>query len=81
MKEILGTPLYIAPEIISEKKYDSEVDIWSLGVITYFLICGDPPFDGDTRNQLFKSIKSGNFSFDNRIWTLVSDDCKNFIKK
>lgn len=81
MKEILGTPLYIAPEIISEKKYDSEVDIWSLGVITYFLISGEPPFDGDSRNQLFKAIKSGKYEYSNKIWTLVSEDCKDFISK
>eukprot|EP00344_Euplotes_crassus_P009863 CAMPEP_0197000912 /NCGR_PEP_ID=MMETSP1380-20130617/5734_1 /TAXON_ID=5936 /ORGANISM="Euplotes crassus, Strain CT5" /LENGTH=438 /DNA_ID=CAMNT_0042418375 /DNA_START=267 /DNA_END=1584 /DNA_ORIENTATION=+ len=81
MKEVLGTPLYIAPEIISEKKYGAEVDVWSLGVITYFLISGDPPFDGDTRNELFRSIKSGKFSFDSKIWRVVSEDCKDFIKK
>ena len=81
MKDVLGTPLFIAPEIISEKKYNSAADIWSLGVVTYFLIWGHPPFDGDSRNELFETIKSGYFSFSGKIWTKVSEDCKAFISK
>ena len=45
LTEQLGTPYYIAPEIIANKKYDFKVDIWSLGVMTYELICGQYPFD------------------------------------
>mmetsp|Transcript_542 Transcript_542/g.477 ORF Transcript_542/g.477 Transcript_542/m.477 type:complete len:192 (+) Transcript_542:95-670(+) len=81
LKDVLGTPLFIAPEIISEKKYGPAADIWSLGVVTYFLICGNPPFDGDSREELFQSIKSGDFSFSNKVWTKVSEDCKDFISK
>ena len=81
MKDVLGTPLFIAPEILSEKKYNNAVDIWSLGVITYFLICGYPAFDGSTREELFKSIKSGKYSFPGKIWTLVSEEWKEFISK
>ena len=79
MKDVLGTPLFIAPEIISEKKYNSKADIWSLGIVVYYLICGYPPFDGEDRTQLFSRIKSGKFSFSGKIWKWVSQDCQDFI--
>jgi calcium-dependent protein kinase len=79
MKDVLGTPLFIAPEIIAEKKYNSKADIWSLGVVVYYLIWGYPPFDGDDRAELFSKIKSGKFSFNGKIWKWVSQDCQEFI--
>jgi len=73
--------LFIAPEIISDKKYNSKTDIWSLGVVTYFLLSGSPPFDGDDRSQLFECIKSGKFEFSGKIWDFISEDWKDFICK
>ena len=45
LHEKLGTPYYIAPEIL-DKRYNEKCDIWSIGVITYILLCGSPPFSG-----------------------------------
>jgi calcium-dependent protein kinase len=81
MKDVLGTPLFIAPEIISEKKYNSAADIWSLGIVTFFLICGYPPFDGEDRTELFSNIKSAKLKFSGKIWKWVSNDWKDFITK
>lgn len=56
LMDVLGSPLYMAPEIIQEKKYDHRVDIWSVGVIAYILLSGRPPFKGKTKKDIFQSI-------------------------
>mmetsp|Transcript_22989 Transcript_22989/g.19952 ORF Transcript_22989/g.19952 Transcript_22989/m.19952 type:complete len:132 (-) Transcript_22989:1318-1713(-) len=48
-ESMLGTPMYAAPEVI-RGFYDQKCDVWSLGVMMYILLSGNPPFDGDNRN-------------------------------
>lgn len=57
MKTLAGTPYYISPEVLN-KKYDISCDIWSAGVILYILICGMPPFWGNSDEEIFDKIKS-----------------------
>lgn len=63
MKDIVGTPYYMAPEIIRDKSYSYEVDIWALGVLTYYIIEKDFPFDGKNKSQLDKRILEGKAPF------------------
>ncbi|XP_042425661.1 serine/threonine-protein kinase ATG1a isoform X2 [Zingiber officinale] len=51
-----GSPLYMAPEIIQDRKYDAKADLWSVGTILFQLVTGKLPFDGDTHRQLFMNI-------------------------
>jgi calcium/calmodulin-dependent protein kinase I len=44
--------MYMAPEVISGKKYSKSIDVWSLGVVAYVVCCGFPPFDGDDDGQM-----------------------------
>ena len=46
MNVTLGTPLYMAPELVREESYDSKVDIWAAGVVIYTMLSGNPPFYG-----------------------------------
>lgn len=80
LKEKLGSPLYMAPEIIKDKPYDCGVDIWALGVLAYIMLCGRPPFKGSTKDEIFTQITSKNISFSGDNWKPVSKDAKNFVK-
>lgn len=79
MNKISGTPYYIAPEVLFEK-YDEKCDVWSCGVIMYILLCGYPPFNGETDNEILAKIKSGKFSFPDEEWATVSFEAKDLIK-
>ena len=58
LKDVLGSPMYMAPEIIKREKYDHKVDCWSIGVVTYVLLTGCTPFDGNSKEEVYKSIKT-----------------------
>lgn len=57
---IVGTPFYMAPEIVSKSKYNKTVDIWGLGVTVYEVSCLSKPFRGENRAELYKEIKKKN---------------------
>merc|ERR550534_2683498 len=60
MGTVVGSEMYTAPEVLSKKPYGSSCDLWSLGVTTYVMICGKPPFWGSKPNMM-KQIMEGNY--------------------
>ena len=80
MTSLVGTPYYLAPEVI-KGKYGLECDVWSLGIVMYFLLSGVPPFDGDDMNDIFKAIRRAEIDFEDRMWRNISEPAKNLIKQ
>mmetsp|Transcript_4749 Transcript_4749/g.11196 ORF Transcript_4749/g.11196 Transcript_4749/m.11196 type:complete len:502 (+) Transcript_4749:15-1520(+) len=73
-----GTPYYVAPQVL-KGAYGIESDVWSCGVIMYVLLCGYPPFYGDTDREVLQKVASGNFEFRAADWRGVSNDAKDLI--
>ncbi|KAM7063679.1 serine/threonine-protein kinase DCLK3 [Molossus nigricans] len=80
---VCGTPTYVAPEILSEKGYGLEVDLWAAGVILYILLCGFPPFRSLERDQdeLFSIIQQGHFEFLAPYWDSISEAAKDLVSR
>ena len=53
LKEKLGTPLFVSPEVLLGQKYGTKVDIWALGVMTYIFLSGQSPFLKTTTQKLY----------------------------
>ncbi|XP_043198886.1 calcium/calmodulin-dependent protein kinase type 1-like [Amphibalanus amphitrite] len=81
MATACGTPGYVAPEVLAQKPYGKAVDVWSIGVIAYILLCGYPPFYDENDANLFAQILKGEFEFDSPYWDDISDSAKDFIRQ
>jgi len=81
MATACGTPGYVAPEVLAQKPYGKAVDVWSIGVISYILLCGYPPFYDESDSYLFAQILKGEFEFDSPYWDDISDSAKDFIRR
>ncbi|XP_061550328.1 calcium/calmodulin-dependent protein kinase type 1G-like isoform X2 [Phycodurus eques] len=79
MSTACGTPGYVAPEVLAQKPYSKAVDCWSIGVITYILLCGYPPFYEDSETRLFSKITEAQYEFDPPFWDDISTSAKDFI--
>ena len=78
MKTRAGTPYYISPEVLAGD-YDESCDIWSAGVILYIVLCGYPPFYGNTDYEILSRVNKREFDFDGEEWTDVSEEAKDLI--
>ncbi|KAG7354455.1 serine/threonine protein kinase [Nitzschia inconspicua] len=81
LKTLCGTPQYVAPEIVNNngQGYDFRCDIWSLGVFTYLLLGGYPPFEG-ILDSLTNEITRGFYEFHEEYWSEISDEAKAMIR-
>ena len=81
LMEGFGTLYYAAPELIQNLPYNSEIDIWSLGVIIYYMFTGCYPFRGKTEDEIEENILEQNVEFKDGEWEIVSDKVKDLIQK
>lgn len=82
LKTMCGTPGYMAPEVILKTGHGKAVDMWSVGVLTYFLLCGYTPFDAPSHGEEVQKILNNTFSFaPEEYWAGVSEQATDFIQK
>ncbi|KAF9584803.1 Calcium/calmodulin-dependent protein kinase type 1 [Lunasporangiospora selenospora] len=74
-----GTPGYVAPEVLEQIGHGKPVDIWSVGVIAYTLLCGYTPFWGEDQPALFESIIAAQYEYEEEYWNDISALAKSFI--
>ncbi|XP_063601836.1 uncharacterized protein LOC134777975 [Penaeus indicus] len=79
VREVLGTPDYVAPEILQYEPISLATDMWSVGVLTYVLLTGHSPFGGDTKQETFLNISQGHVDFPEDLFEGVSQQGKDFI--
>jgi len=79
MKTRAGTPYYISPEVLAGD-YDETCDIWSAGVILYIMLCGYPPFYGNTDREILEAVKKTEYDFEGPEWLEVTKEAKDLIK-
>lgn len=80
LSDIVGSAYYVAPEVL-HRSYSLEGDIWSIGVITYILLCGSRPFWARTESGIFRAVLRADPNFDDLPWPSVSHEAKDFVKR
>uniref|UniRef100_A0A7N0TA64 non-specific serine/threonine protein kinase n=1 Tax=Kalanchoe fedtschenkoi TaxID=63787 RepID=A0A7N0TA64_KALFE len=78
--DIVGSAYYVAPEVL-KRKSGPESDVWSIGVITYILLCGRRPFWDKTEDGIFKEVLRNKPDFRRKPWANISNSAKDFVKK
>ncbi|CAK0910710.1 unnamed protein product [Prorocentrum cordatum] len=75
-----GTAYYVAPQVLAGR-YDRMCDLWSAGVIMYTILCGYPPFYGDSDEQVLACVRQGNYTFEPEDdWRTISRDAKDLVR-
>jgi len=81
-KTLCGTALYLAPEVMLGNRtegYGLEVDMWSMGVVLYFMLSGTLPFD-ESKANIFESVRKAEYDFPSPTWDGISEVAKDLIK-
>jgi calcium-dependent protein kinase len=79
MKTRVGTPYYIAPEVLIGD-YGPECDMWSVGVISYILLTGGPPFNSTRVQRILYKIVHESVKFDRDLWSNLSEEAFEFVQ-
>nr|XP_015302980.2 serine/threonine-protein kinase 17A isoform X2 [Macaca fascicularis] len=80
LREIMGTPEYVAPEILSYDPISMATDMWSIGVLTYVMLTGISPFLGNDKQETFLNISQMNLSYSEEEFDVLSESAHDFIR-
>lgn len=81
MSTPVGTPHFVAPEVLSSLAYGREVDLFAIGVIFFWMLSGHLPFNDSDPDRLAEKIRRTDYNFDDSIWKGVSEGAKDLIRK
>lgn len=81
LTQVVGTPGYMAPELLKDEVYGAEVDLWSTGVLLYILIEGAAPFYDEDPDLLDEQVKAAVLDFDPEAWDPVSTEAKQLVQQ
>ncbi|XP_072555774.1 peripheral plasma membrane protein CASK isoform X8 [Paramormyrops kingsleyae] len=76
----VGTPHFMAPEVVKREPYGKPVDVWGCGVILFILLSGCLPFYG-TKDRLFEAIIKGKYKMNPRQWSHISESAKDLVRR
>jgi len=76
----IGTSYFIAPEVLA-RNYNEKCDVWSIGVLLFILLCGKPPFWGESDKEILEKVKNNNIDWREEEWKNVSADGQAFVKE
>ncbi|XP_065130865.1 calcium/calmodulin-dependent serine protein kinase b isoform X4 [Paramisgurnus dabryanus] len=76
----VGTPHFMAPEVVKREPYGKPVDVWGCGVILFILLSGCLPFYG-TKERLFEAIVKGKYKMNPRQWSQISESAKDLVRR
>lgn len=76
---ICGSDFYLAPEVIKQEEYGREIDIWSIGIVTYVLLSGSLPFFHSVLHKLYRQIVERDIAFPTQSWGNVTQGAQDFI--
>ncbi|XP_013388198.1 serine/threonine-protein kinase 17A-like isoform X3 [Lingula anatina] len=81
IRDIIGTPDYVAPEVLSYEPIGTYTDIWSVGVLVYVMLTGCSPFAGEDKQETFLNISQVNLDFPEDLFCDISENAIDFISK
>eukprot|EP00929_Paragymnodinium_shiwhaense_P095984 TRINITY_DN5736_c0_g1_i1.p1 TRINITY_DN5736_c0_g1~~TRINITY_DN5736_c0_g1_i1.p1 ORF type:complete len:627 (+),score=192.75 TRINITY_DN5736_c0_g1_i1:77-1882(+) len=79
MTQLVGLPDIMAPQVV-RKSYTEACDVWSIGVILYSLLCGSPPFYGETDEDVMKQVKAGKVHWDEETWDVFTPEARELAR-
>lgn len=81
LREMMGTPEFVAPEVINYESIGFYTDMWAIGVLAYILLSGCSPFLGDDNQETYANIVEVDYHFDEEYFDKISDDAKLFVSE
>lgn len=76
----IGTPCYVAPEIVERERYGPPVDVWGCGLLLYLMLCGELPFKGKDSSETLEKIRECELKMEGPVWSEISFAARTLVR-